>query len=235
MMEVANYRMKRQTGQDYGDWLIEESRHDPVVVHEVTSRLMEITKPVEDLSRKLSYFKSELESHLMQQKNFVKIVDDFGVKVKEMEDCAWKLRPLSAIYSKARGQHDEFRPVYREVQNVKKAYESLLERKKRVEEETDSVTPEETATLKKFPELDRRWTSVWDTVTKYHGQITGVLPAEEVFHHSVMKFAPWLHDIEKKVKQIQTRPLSRQDEFEDASIDIKVCLYIFTGSINEHR
>ena len=224
MNELVSCRMKQQSGHDCGDWLIEKSRQDPVVVHEVTSRLQEVTKPVDDLSRKLSFFKSELESHLMQQKNFAEIVPDFEVKLRKMEDIAWKLRPISAIYSKARGQYEEFKPTFREVQNVKKIYGNVLEQKEKVGEDLDTVSPEVAAAAKTLPELGHRWESILDTVMKYHSQITAALPQEEVFHYAVMKFAPWLEDTEKKAKELEMRPISRPEEIEEVNIDVKVGL-----------
>ena len=228
MVELVSCRVKQQNGNNYGDWLIEKSRQDPVVVHEVTSRLKEVTKPVDDLSRKLSFFKSELDNHLMQQRDFVETVDAFDAKLRKMEDKVCKLRPVSAIYSKARGQHEEFKPVFRDVQNMKKTYESVIEQKEKIEKEygTSPLEDSEDARMKKVPELDRRWKLVWDTVTKYHIQITTVLPYEEIYHYAVMKFAPWLEDTEKKVKQIEMRPLSKPEEIEQTNVDIKVCMLL---------
>lgn len=220
MVELVNCRVKQQNGNNYGDWLIEESRQDPVVVHEVTTRLKEVTKPVDDLSRKLSLFKSELENYLMNQRDFAEIVDDFDAKVRKMEDKTNKLRPVSAIYSKARGQHEEFKPVFREVQNLKKIHEAVLEQKKKhagsMPGDADNVT------LKKIPELDRRWNVIWDAVTAYHIKITAILPYEEIYHYAVMRFSPWLQDAEKKAKQLATKQSTKPEEVEETNFEIQV-------------
>ena len=219
--------MKNQNGYDVGDWLIEKSHQDPVVIEEVTSRIAELSRPADELSRKLGFLKSELEKNLMQQKNFSEVVDDFDVKLRKMEDTAWKLKPISAIYSTARGQNEEFRPIFREVQNAKKVYDSILQRKEGVERELDTINPEDAGALEKFPELERRWKVIWGTVAKYNSQITSVLPTEEKCHYGAMKFAPWLENAEERVKQLDKRPMSKQDEIEDASIEIKVGPYAF--------
>ena len=220
--------MKHQNSYDIGDWLIEKSHQDPVVTQEVTSRIAELSQPADELSRKLGFLKSELEKNLTQQKNFSEIVNDFDVKLGKMEDAAWKLKPISAIYSTARGQNEEFRPIFREVHNVKKVYDSIFERKEGVEREVDTVSPEEAAALKRFPELERRWKVIWDTVTKYRSQMTSVLPSEEKCHYVAMKFAPWLENAEEKVKQLDKRPMSKQDEIEEANSEIRVSPFAFT-------
>ena len=202
MMELVNCRVKQQNGNNYGDWLIEQSRQDPVVVHEVTTRLKEVTKPMDDLSRRLSYFKAKLEDHLMSERDFLQIVDGFESKLRKLEDGVLRLRPVSALYSKARGQHEEFKPVFREAQNVKKVHETVLLSRQAIERGSQ------------IPELHRRWNVIWDTLTKYHLQITAILPFEEIFHYSVMRFAPWLQDTEKKTKQIESRVFSRPEEID---------------------
>ena len=232
MMELVNTRVKLQNGCNYGDWLIEKSRQDSVVVHEVTSRLSEVSKPVDDASRKLSMFKTELEKQLMQQRDFVGRIDDLAEKISKTEDQINKIRPVSAKYPTARGQHEDFKPLFREVQNLRKVHETVMQEKEKIERGSGDMVEKETPenalqeAVKKAGDLDRRWQTLWDTMTKYHVQITSVLPFEELHHYSVLRFVPWLEDMEKKVKQIQKAPTQRPDEFEETKRNIKVGTFV---------
>ncbi len=217
MVELVTCRVTLQNGAHSGDWLIEKSRQDPVVVYEVTSRLKDVKKPVDDLSKKLSLYKTELENVLMQERNFSEIVENFSEKLDKIEDQVDKLRPVSAKYTVARSQHEDFKPLFREVQNLKKLHDAVVTKKEEIEKEPGSddgksgTESTEESVLRKANELTKQWEVIWDNVTRYHLQITSVLPFEEIYHYAVLRFVPWLEDAEKKARESQATPSSQED------------------------
>ncbi len=231
MVDLVTNRVKVQNGANSGDWLIEKSRQDPVVVFEVTSRLADVKKPMDDLSRKLSMYKTELENVLLQERDFMSTVEDFADKLEKVEDKTDKLRPISAKYSVARSQHEDFKPIFREVQNLKRIHEAVVEKKNEIEkspradDDTSTDSAEENI-LKKAEELTKRFEGIWENVTKYHLQITSVLPFEEIHHYALLRFVPWLEDAEKKVKELQNA-LTNQEGFDELKKKIKVGSFRF--------
>ena len=230
MVELVTCRVTLQNGANSGDWLMEKSRQDPVVVFEVTSRMKEVTKPIDDLSKKLSMYKTELENILLQERDFATIVEDFSEKLNKVEEKTTKLRPVSAKYSVARSQHEDFKPIFREVQNLTGIHEAVVAEKERLERESGSKPDDsdrsisdssEFIALQKATELDKRWEKVWDAVTKYHLQITSVLPFEEIHYYSALRFTPWLEDAEKKLKKLLI-PQNTKDAFDETKKEIKV-------------
>eukprot|EP00794_Sanderia_malayensis_P006649 gene6649-7395_t len=227
MVELVTSRVTLQNGANSGDWLIEKSRQDPMVVHEVTSRLKDVKKPVDDLSRKLSVYKTELENLLLQERDFSHIVENFDEKLDKIDGKFEKLRPVSAKYSVARSQHEDFKPIFREVQNLKKLHDAVVAKKKEIEEDhadsdkqlDDSVEKH----LRRAGEQTNRWNEIWDSVTKYHLQITSVLPFEEAYHYTVLRFVPWLEDAEKKVKELHATPTTADgfDELKKKTKDLQ--------------
>ncbi|XP_065062306.1 titin-like isoform X4 [Rhopilema esculentum] len=209
MMELVNIRVKLENGKNYGDWLIEKSRQNPLVVNEVTGRIGEVTKSADKISRHLSVFKKELENKLIQQKGFVELVEDFGAKLEKAEQKVNRLRPVSARYLTARKQHEDFKPIFREIQSLKQVSDAVMVEKEKTEHGTDSAllsseTDESKKdAAKKVSEFESRWEALWKRATAYHIQITSVLPFEEMYHYTVLKFAPWIEDAEKALSDVE--------------------------------
>ena len=109
---LANLAAKKADLQaDYttGDWLIERSKRDPLMVHEVQSRLDEAQKPIDQLIKKLNDYKAELFNDLHLHQELSQKVDDLEDKLRAVEDKGTYLKPVSAKFTVARGQQEQFK------------------------------------------------------------------------------------------------------------------------------
>ena len=221
-IELVTKKAGLQGARNDGDWLVETSRQDPIVAFEVQTGLEGVEYPIDSLSNKLSTLKGDLQDALVRQQKFSETVESFDDQLQKVDDKISDLKPVSAKYTTARVQHEKFKPVFREVQQMRPVYDVILEYNEKLEKEP-RIDEEQDLASKKVPDIKKRWQRIWDTVTKYHLQITTALPFEERYHYTVLRFAPWLDDAEKKLKPLQRAPTSKDDS-EKLKRDIKVSI-----------
>ena len=213
-MQVVTRKASAENAVEIGDWLVEKSHEDPVVVFEVRTKLDEATKAIEDLSLKLSSHKNEAQRLLLSAQEFSEMADDLEDSLDQIEAQFGLLDPVSARYSVARQQHDYFKPLFHQVQQLRDCQEALasfLENETGTQGEADDG---------RVSDLTGRWQSVWDTVANYHLQITAVLPYEERHHYAMKKFSAVVADGEKLLENLQlSNQAGENDEVEN---EIKV-------------
>ena len=217
-MQVVTRKASLENAVEIGDWLVEKSHEDPVVVFEVRRRLDEAAKSVEDLSLMLSSHKNEAQKMLLSEQECSEMADDLEERLDKVEAQFSLLDPVSARYSVARQQHEYFKPLFHQVQQLRDCQEALASFHDS-DNETDSETQDG-----RVSELTRRWEAVWHMVANYHLQITSVLPFEERHHYAMKKFSSVVSDGEKQLEKLQTA--FDAEEWGDIEADIKVLVLL---------
>ena len=216
LMQVVTRKASLENALEIGDWLIEKSHEDPVVVFEVRTRLNEAGEAVEDISLKLSSHKSEAQKMLLSEQEYTDMADDLEERLDHVEAQFSLLDAISARYLVARQQHEYFKPLFHQVQQLRDCQEALASFH---ESETGA---EGEAQEHRFHDLTKRWHSVWHTVANYHLHITAVLPFEERHHYAMKKLLSVLSDNEKQLEKLQVAFSAGENEHAEA--DVKVVI-----------
>lgn len=212
-MQVVTRKATLENALAIGDWLIERSHEDPVVIFEVRTRLDEATKAVEEVSMMLSSFKSEAHRILLSEQECSEMADDLESRLDRLDVQFSLLDPISARYPTTRQQHDYFKPLFHQVQQLRDSRDALDSF-----HEKEGVYRDE-AKAGKVRELTSRWQVLWNTAANYHLQITTVLPFEERHHYAMKRFTLALLDGEKQCESLQKES---KEENENLQADVKV-------------
>ena len=211
-MQVVTRKANFENAVEIGDWLIEKSRENPVVIFEVRTRLEEATKPVEDLLMELSSHKNELQRLLLSEQECSEMANDLEAKLHQLEAQYSLLDPISARYTIARQQHEYFKPLFHQVQQLRHCQEALA-----AFHESEGGVQDEARNERVFG-LTRRWQNVWHTVSNYHLQITAALPFEERHHYTMKKVLSVLSESERQLEKLQSGVLAKDNDNIEADI-----------------
>ena len=230
-MQVVTKRAGLENALEIGDWLIEKSHEDPVVVFEVRTKLDEAIECVTVISMRLSTLKNEAHHSLLSEQQLTEMADDMETRLDRIDSQLGLLDPVSARYTVARQQHERFKPVFHEVQQLREIQDAIASFHA-TEAAPDEAAPDEAAQSEAGQEmttqgepagmaedlssaikasngervsgLSRRWETAWHTVANYHLQITTVLPFEERYHYAMKRFVPTLESAENELEMLQT-------------------------------
>lgn len=125
--ELTSQKGDLQKDYEIGDSLIERSKRDPLVLHEVKSRLAEVQTPIDEIIDKLNVRKAKLVNECRQHQALTEKVDDLDNQLRNLDERITCLQPVSAKLTLARGQQEQFKVI---VVNLSK-FNSLMEIVKR--------------------------------------------------------------------------------------------------------
>ena len=92
-----------------GDWLMGKSSRDPCTVQDIQVRLNEVKNPKEKLIKKLSNYKTQLAENLQQFQELSEKLNSFEEKILMVEEQLSSLKPISAKFTVARAQQEQFK------------------------------------------------------------------------------------------------------------------------------
>lgn len=97
--------------KDYaiGDWFIEKSKQEPLVVHDVEKRLKDVQDPVDDVLKKLNDYKAKLVTSQHEQQALEEKLDNLDSSLNSLEEQVNDLKPVSAKFTVARSQQETFK------------------------------------------------------------------------------------------------------------------------------
>ncbi len=218
-MQLVTKKAGLEDAITIGDWLVERSREDTVVIFEVNTKLYEAMNAIEAMSIRLSTVKSQAQQVLFVELEFSEIITDVESRLDGLELQLSMLDPISAKYRVARKQHEQFKPLFHEVQELRNVIETIAVPSDNVSEDGDVVPVE--SSLIRVSDLKMRWQATWDIAAKFHLKITNVLPFEERYHYAVKHLIPILDDAEEKLEEIRSKERTG-DVQEQLETDIEV-------------
>ena len=218
-MEVVTRKARLENAIGIGDWLVEKSREDPVIIFEVKTKIFQAVTSVEDLSMTLSTFKSKAQGWLLSEQEFTEMTRDLEAKFDRIEAQLGLLDPVSARYTVARQQQEHFRPLFVEVQQLRDFQDAISTARGFGKESV-----EESPANAKIMALTERWKTAWNVVANYHLQITSVLPFEERHHYAMRKLMPVIDECEKKLENLQgeVRPSLKRNIHSDIKVLVNI-------------
>ena len=234
-MHLVTKRAGLENAVAIGDWLVERSHEDPIVVFEVKTRLDETLKAIEDLSQHLSSHKNEAQRLLLAELEFTEMVEDMESRLDRAELQLSMLDPISAKYTVARQQHEQFKPLFREIQQLRHVHDAIV-----VSLGADSgdggIDDPAKELLKakaneKVSDVTRRWQNTWSIAGSYHLQITSVLPFEEIHHYGTKRFQSKLEEAENELEMLKSSRRST-DVPEHLATEIEVSIPVTLYSVN---
>ena len=109
--ELTSQKGDLQKDYEIGDSLIERSKRDPLVLHEVKSRLAEVQTPIDEIIDKLNARKAKLVNECRQHQALTEKVDDLDNQLRNLDERITCLQPVSAKLTLARGQQEQFKVI----------------------------------------------------------------------------------------------------------------------------
>lgn len=174
---------------------------------EIKNKLNGIEKQYNNLNRKMSNRKAELESALKEDKDFYLSFDRIQQWLNDMENTLSHEFPISAEQDILRRQVQDFEGIYKQVLNKEHEVHLLMskgsEMLPKVTRKADAVQLQSKMEMTK-----RQWEKVRKIANDRHTQLQKCSENCKKYHNSFNSFVSWFNKCEDKVHSLQ--PISFQ-------------------------
>lgn len=177
--------------------------------NEVKSRVAELHKLFDDLSKKINDKKAELQSILSEDKEFFFDCDAIQEWIRNMQNRLSKDFRVSALLEKVTRQVKEYEPLYREVLDKEHEIHILIQKASQLQRRMNR-TSDKNQVKSKIDSIKRQWDSLKTEATNHHTKLQKCLDNSTKYNNALEQFVPWLNQMENKVKQIQDLTLVKQ-------------------------
>ena len=186
---------------------------DAASKNEVRNKVGALRKLYEDLAKKISDKKAELQNFIKEDKDFYYDCDAVQDWLRNMQMKLNKDSRISAILEKVQRQVAEFEPTYQEV--LQKEHEIYILLQKAQQLQKRLTRPADISQLKsKVDSVKKQWDSLKSEATNHHTKLQKCLDIATKYNAALKNFLPWLKQMEDKLKQSSSDMLLQKQQLE---------------------
>lgn len=200
--DVVKHKYMLESVEDSGQRLVECCDNEPAVLVAVSSKVSKGKASLELLSAKVDDQHNKLSAAVLQSQEFQETLDDFAIKLGQLEDNVGKMGPVSSLYDVLREQSKEAEHATADVKQLEPLFERIF---KNGHDILESLEPgEEKDQLdEKLNDLTARWNSVKAKIEDRKAKIEDVSPVSKTHHDSLQALLPWMTDTENWVSSLE--------------------------------
>lgn len=177
--------------------------------NEVRGRVDGLRKFYDDLSKKISDKKAELQSALKEDKDFFFNCNAIQDWLRNMQNRLLKEFKVSAIHEKLLKQVDQFEPLYREVLDKEHEIHILIQKGEELQRHI-SRPNDQNQIRAKTDQLKKQYNQLKDEATVQHTKLQKCLDISTKYRNAYNAFMPWLTQAENRLKQFEGLVLTKQ-------------------------
>ncbi|XP_067144018.1 microtubule-actin cross-linking factor 1 isoform X2 [Centruroides vittatus] len=201
---------------------------DSASKNEITTKLNSLEKQYNNLSRKITNRKAELESSLREDKEFFISCDHIQVWLKEKENILNQNFQISADETILKHQVQEFEVTYKEVLNKEHEVHLMLSRgadmMNKMNRKSDTLQLQN-----KLDSIKHQWDKIRKSATDRHTRLQHCSENCRKYYAALKVFIPWLQQSEDKLNSL--KPIS----FKRVELDKQIKeIQAFKNDISKH-
>ncbi|XP_022692769.1 microtubule-actin cross-linking factor 1-like isoform X2 [Varroa jacobsoni] len=184
---------------------------DPASKSEIKSKFAAADRLYNNLNRKLSNRRAELENSLKEDREFVASLKEAQDWFDEIEHKLSADFRISADEHILRQQIERYEPVYREVLDKEHEVHILLSKGNEIIQKLGRNKPEAQQLKAKMDNMRKNWEKIKREATERHTRLQTAMENCKRFYSVLNKFGPWLQGTEAKFNELKPPSYHRAD------------------------